>query len=693
MPLNLSFPTILTYKDQSNNFTDVPLNGLTTLTNEDIVNNTPSGEGWVLDSITLGSNITTIYNSCCCGITTLRYCDFSRATNLTNIGLLSFTDCSGLESVDLSGINLTTLGTYAFSGCTSLQYVNLSDCVDISNSALENSPNIFSGCTNLTTVMLPNTLEIIPPYTFQGCTSLTSINFPTSLKYIYGYAFSGCSSLPNANLSGTGLLEFGGYAFANCTNLQSVSIPSSVSFFGEYLFSGCSDLSGTIDLSSNSIVNSGLEQGVFKDCSSLISVILPNNLANMPYQLFSGCTNLKNVVIPSGCTDWSAGSNFSGCSNLTSITLPQISSIGQEAFYNCAKLTNINFPSSLSMMGIDTGAFANCTSLSIVDLSGTLITYTGNSCFTGCSNLTTVILPQTMSSISDYSFYNCSKLININLSESINSIGQYAFANSGLTTITIPSIDSISEGCFTNCVGLTTVNFTDTSTITTYSVYIFDNIGANPTITFYNTDVQNPTNFITALTSNSNYLTYNFVYTLLTISDPQSGSGSSGSSGASGATGPFIPSGGTKGSSGGIISNVCFPAGTKILTDQGLINIEQLDRYTNTIRGFKILNITNTILSDDYVILIKKNALYKNVPNVDTIISKNHKIFYKGGMYKADDLSLCVDGMVKIKYSGYTMYNVILEKYENMIVNNMIAESLDHSNPIINFYTNPIRKY
>lgn len=139
-----------------------------------------------------------------------------------------------------------------------------------------------------------------------------------------------------------------------------------------------------------------------------------------------------------------------------------------------------------------------------------------------------------------------------------------------------------------------------------------------------------------------------------------------------------------------IISNVCFQAGTIIITDQGYINIEKIDIEINTIRGKRILGISKTILTSDYVILIKKNALNLNVPNVDTIVSKDHKILFKSNMYRAEELMLIVNNIIKIKYNGNSMYNVILEKYDYMIANNLIVETLHPINPICKLFTNKL---
>lgn len=136
------------------------------------------------------------------------------------------------------------------------------------------------------------------------------------------------------------------------------------------------------------------------------------------------------------------------------------------------------------------------------------------------------------------------------------------------------------------------------------------------------------------------------------------------------------------------ISNICFPSGTPVNTDNGIINIEKLNPYLHTIRGNKIETITKTVTQDKYIVCIEKDALAKNIPSEKTIISKNHKLFYNGSMVPSKKLlELNNTGIYKVKYTGEILYNILLEdKLDKMIVNNLICESLDPENNIAKMY-------
>ena len=125
---------------------------------------------------------------------------------------------------------------------------------------------------------------------------------------------------------------------------------------------------------------------------------------------------------------------------------------------------------------------------------------------------------------------------------------------------------------------------------------------------------------------------------------------------------------------------ICFPKGTPVTTNQGAVAIEKLNPSKHTIRGKEIVAITQTRPVHKYLISIEKDALGVNVPCQTTEISKEHKVYYKGGMVKAKDLVEMCEGVSKIPYNGETLYNVLLKKEDKMMVNNLICETLSPNN-------------
>jgi hypothetical protein len=133
-------------------------------------------------------------------------------------------------------------------------------------------------------------------------------------------------------------------------------------------------------------------------------------------------------------------------------------------------------------------------------------------------------------------------------------------------------------------------------------------------------------------------------------------------------------------------SNICFPAGTPIKTDQGEVAIEKLQPGKHTLGRQTIKHITQTITSDNYLIRIEKGAFGKNKPTKPTVMSKDHKIEYEGDLVPAYRFLDYVEGVKKVKYSGEILYNVLLEGYGTMSVNNLRCETLEPTSPIACVY-------
>jgi len=156
-------------------------------------------------------------------------------------------------------------------------------------------------------------------------------------------------------------------------------------------------------------------------------------------------------------------------------------------------------------------------------------------------------------------------------------------------------------------------------------------------------------------------------------------------------------------------ANICFIKGTKIVTDQGIIEIQNIT-VSNTIRGKKIVMTTKTRNIDNYLIEIKKNAFFENVPNEDTYMTGEHCVFYNSfdyvygvpsenfglrlrfppnnKMVKAKDL-VNNTTILKIYTEHQEVYNLVLEGGTSgkMIANNLIAETLDPKSMIVKILT------
>lgn len=136
-----------------------------------------------------------------------------------------------------------------------------------------------------------------------------------------------------------------------------------------------------------------------------------------------------------------------------------------------------------------------------------------------------------------------------------------------------------------------------------------------------------------------------------------------------------------------ILSNICFPEGTPIQTDQGNIAIEKIKPGIHTIKQKRIVDITRTITPDTFLVGFGKDALKFNCPSQNTLMTKEHKIFYGGEMCAAKTFLGKFKKVSKVKYNGDILYNVLMEEYSEMTVNNLICETLHPDNIIAKLYT------
>jgi hypothetical protein len=125
---------------------------------------------------------------------------------------------------------------------------------------------------------------------------------------------------------------------------------------------------------------------------------------------------------------------------------------------------------------------------------------------------------------------------------------------------------------------------------------------------------------------------------------------------------------------------ICFPAGTPVMTNNGEVCIEKLNPDVDRIRGKRIVAITETLPQFKYIIRIEKDAIGVNVPSRRTEISRDHEVFYKGKMVRSEELVEKLEGVYRIKYNKEPLYNVLLEKHDKMMINNLICETLHPSN-------------
>ena len=313
----------------------------------------------------------------------------------------------------------------------------------------------FRDCNNLKNVVILNGLTNIGGWAFERCTNLVSITIPNSVIEIEGAAFMDCSSLENINLPNN-LKSIESSLFWGCINLRSIIIPGDVTKIDNTAFWACYNLTD-ITLS-NDLVEIG--EGVFQYCNNLENISLPNSLERIGSGSFCECA-LKNIILPNNIISIGE-SAFAFCDNLISITIPDnVDNIGEHAFGYCKNLMSINVSLNNKNFLSKDGMLYDKNKTRLIQAPGGIKTCLisdgvkciGGGAFEACSNLTKVVVPNSVATFEGYSFNCCTSLVDILIPNGVVNIGERAFWGcQNLKDIIIPrSVVNIGNFAFDTC--------------------------------------------------------------------------------------------------------------------------------------------------------------------------------------------------------------------------------------------------
>ena len=388
--------------------------------------------------------------------------------SVSSIGSCAFLNCSGLTSITIPN-RVTYIGGAVFSGCSGLssiivekdntRYDSRNDC----NAIIDKKNNtLLSGCMN---TVIPEDVVKIGNTAFSGCCGLTSLDIPNSITSIESYAFSGCTGLPSLYIS-MNVSYIAETAFEGCTGISSIIVDPNNSIYdsrdncnaivkGNMLILACDNTVLPLNVTSFSWY-------AFCNCST---VEIPDGVESMPYNLFYNCPHLKLIKIPKSVKSIEP-SSINECNNLKTIifedgedelkfTNTYISE--PEWIIGCSLDSlyigrNINYKFTKSNQTYDYySPFRNNETLRVVKFNSNIIDLQNNY-FSGCTNLTSVYLPDNLKSIGSGAFSRCSSLQSIEFNSNLDSISYSAFYGcSSLKKIVIPSnVRTIGSNAFAN---------------------------------------------------------------------------------------------------------------------------------------------------------------------------------------------------------------------------------------------------
>lgn len=379
---------------------------------------------------------------------------------VTSIGRFAFRCCKFLATVTFAeGSQLKSIGVSAFSGTDSAHPIFKE--IQIPYSVETIGTNAFQNCQDLESITLPASLETIESSAFSSCRKLSEIKLPTSLKAIQSYVFDDCSSLKTVSYDGS-LEQWSKINVAK--GFLGYSSPSLV--MGDYTaqFISVKDENDP-DPPPKTVT-------ITKYTGTESTVILPSTINSWPV------TKIGEDALKDNTT-------------ITSVTIPDsVTEIGANAFADCTNLTSVNYKGDWSKLTIQSGnpAVQDAANEQLFDFKfilnntavivtryrykGTAADVTIPSRYKGIpvtmidhaaffnSVVTSVTIPDSVTSIGDDAFVNCPQLTNISIPNSVTSIGFSAFRScTSLKSITLPSsLNSISEALFSGCSQLTTIH-------------------------------------------------------------------------------------------------------------------------------------------------------------------------------------------------------------------------------------------
>ncbi len=370
-------------------------------------------------------------------------------SSMPSIDDFAFYGCSSLTSIEIPS-SVTSIGYRAFSNCSSLT------SIEIPSSVTSIGSYAFEDCISLTSIVIPASVTSIGDSAFIGCSSLTSVVILGSATSIGSFAFEDCSSLTCIEIS-SGVTSIGDCAFKGCSSLTSILIPSSVTSIGSYAFYYCSSLTIYCEAGSKSsgwdsdwnregrlvvwncmecgITENGIKWGYTKDGVMTIAgysgesnqAVIPDTIngrivTQITDYAFDGCSSLENILIPSSVTSI-GDSAFIGCSSLTIYCEAESQPSGWDSDWNSSRPVVWNcIECGITESGIKWG-YTKDGVMTIAEYSGEstqvvipdtinrhIVTQITDYAFDGCSNLESISIPSSVTSIGEYAFYYCSGL-------------------------------------------------------------------------------------------------------------------------------------------------------------------------------------------------------------------------------------------------------------------------------------------
>ena len=334
-------------------------------------------------------------------------------------------------------------------------------------------------------VVVPKTVNAIAGSSSKNMFGSSS---DSTLKYITlhrntttigSYALYGCKTLTGISHS-DGVVALGSYAMAGCVELVKYRFSPLTQSVGTFAFASDTKLESVTNLENTQV--SQISEAMFCECSSLYEILLPNTITSIGNEAFAACEKLTSVDLSKTKTATIGVKGFAYCGNLSKIQFPTtLTLIDDGAFTEDKNLRSVQNLEKTIVSKIGYGVFEGCSNLSSVKLPQTLSTL-GESAFEGCSNLTAVsgFENTAVKILEARTFANCSSLSTLSLARGLTEIKTEALIGCSilrnLDTLSTTKVTTIGKSALKDTAGLTSISL-PTSTFVSFAQSAFENSG------------------------------------------------------------------------------------------------------------------------------------------------------------------------------------------------------------------------